>query len=119
LYDQHGDAAQAAAVLEKVLADAPNPAVLEFAEDFYRKQGETDKANEVLSRLSELDLEPGQAELIRGRTLARGGDTAGALEAYREATRIAPDRGATWVALVIQRVIQGQGAKAQDALREA
>src|SRR5690242_19655698 len=95
-WQQQRDPYRAADCLERVLAiDPSDEAAHEALEVFYRSTGEWSMLVELLGRRAvQVDGDAARAELFRelGVIYERElGDDAGALEAYQEADRLAPD----------------------------
>jgi len=100
---------------------AVNPANTRFAAVLARIFVERKDYGAALDVISAVKGQEQDAALqaLRGTVLQRTGKHAEASDAFRQALRVAPQAGPTWVALGISLEAQGKRAEAADAFRRA
>ena len=119
LYRQRNQPQRAAEIVERLLASKPNLQVILFAADLYAAQGNMTRANQVLGRLEELQLDPGIRELAEGDFQIRYSDMASAMEYYRAGIKLAPKTPSGWKALIASYFAQQQPREALAANDQA
>jgi tetratricopeptide (TPR) repeat protein len=94
-----GDLAASASAAHALWAQSPQARVAALLALIAERQGRRDEAAQWLTRAAELDPRSAGIRHQLGTTLAAGGNIDDALAAWRTALALAPDRGATWLAL--------------------
>jgi tetratricopeptide (TPR) repeat protein len=120
LYCRVNRVADAEATYQKLLSRTPlSIATVQSAVGFYGAQKKVDQAKKVLSRLDELKLSPGWADLARAAYEERYGSAAEAARLYDSAVAVAPSDPEVWRAVIASQLRAGRYALAQASAEKS
>ncbi len=120
LYWRVNRIADADATYQKLLARTPlSIASLQSAVSFHGSQKNVDHAKKLLTRLNELNLPPGWADLARAGYEERYGSPAEAVRLYDAAVAAAPSDPEAWRALIASQLRTERYAVAQTSAQRA
>lgn len=118
LYQQNQQPDKAEALIERLLAEPSEEAVL-FVAGFHAQNGDGERASEVLDQLLNLNLPPGRREMLMANHTAVYRDMETALSYDREAIRTAPNDPEIRRNYVSHLLIDGRIDEALSAAEEA
>lgn len=119
LYRQNNDLPKAEVEARRVVEAAPSVGSIQALAEIMRARGNTAGAMTTLQMLDTLKLEPGVKELSLTDFHLRFFDLNNALASARQATEKAPDKGATWQALLTVQSAMGDVAGAMATVEAA
>ncbi len=102
----------------RVLLETPTLEIVQFVAEFYASQGQTERAEEVLSLLDGMELAPGVREVVLSDYYARAVGVERAIEQLKEAKVSSPGNVVVWRRLFIYQLELGRGEEAVATARE-
>ncbi len=118
LYRRHGELEKTEKICQTLLKK-PTAEVVKFVAQLYASQGHKKHAEEILTMLEDLSLQPGEREKIIGDYHARTGGQKKALQQYIAATESAPSNPDGWRDLIAFRIGLGEIDQAVTTAKRA